>query len=124
MDFSKRTFTLLITGTLLVLLYVHTQIAIFQLSYSIGKKEREVAQLSETYKTARFRVARLRSPQALSQRAKKISLVLIPPKNQEVIKILRPRTVPIQKQVVWPAPFQFLSLIHFVKEAHAKTSKG
>ena len=121
----KRTFGLIGFVSLLLLLYVHTQVAILQLSYAIQNKERQVAQLSEEYKLARFQLARLRSPQALSQRLKKMASVLVQPKDQEVIKVLRPKTVvPLQREGIGPAPLQFLTLIRIVKEAQAKSSKG
>ncbi|MBI4394991.1 MAG: hypothetical protein HY583_02225 [Candidatus Omnitrophica bacterium] len=124
MGFSKCTYTFLIFGTLALLLYVHEQTAIFQVSYSIEKKEREIARLSEQYKTCKFKVARLRSPHVLSERMKKLSLNLTTPKDQKIIRVLKMKTLPLEPQVRWPAPLQFLSLIHFVKEAQAKTSKG
>ena len=127
MELSKRTFTILITATLLLLFYVHEQVTIFQVSYSIERKEREIARLSEDYKTAKFYLTRLRSPHVLSQRIKELSLNLAVPKDRQVIRVLKPKAVPVQIQVEesWPpAPFRFLSLLHFVKEAQAKTSKG
>lgn len=123
MELSKRSFTLLILGTLALLLYVHEQTLIFQTSYSIEKKERKVAYLSEDYKTAKFRVARMRSPHILNQRMKELSLDLTIPKEQEIIKIVKSRIVPQQLEIAWPNPLQFLSVFHFVKEAQARTSK-
>ena len=124
MNISKRTFTLLAVGTLALLFYVHEQIAIFQVSYSIGKKEREIAHLSENYKTAKFRVARLRSPHVLSERMKKLSLNLTTPQNQEVIHILKLKPeMPEPKEPQWSAPLQALSLLHVIREAQAKTSR-
>ena len=121
----------LILGTLLLLVYVHEQVAIFQVSYSIEKKEREVARLSEEYKTAKFDLARLRSPQALSRRMKEMSLDLTTPKDQEVVKILKPKSAVLTQSSAGfeQPPFRFLSLVHFVREAQAKdtqskTSKG
>lgn len=124
MEISKRTFTFLILGTLTLLLYVHEQIAVFQASYSIEKKEREVARLTEEYKTAKFRVARLRSPHVLSERMRRLSLDLTTPQDQEIIRILKLKSVTAEVgQTRWPTPLQFLSLLHFVREAQAKTSK-
>lgn len=119
---SKRTFSFLIIGTLLLLSYVHEQILIFQVSYSIEKKEREVARLSEEYKNAKFRVARLRSPDALSKRMKKTSLELTTPRDQEVVRIIKPRAIPTETKTTAPAPFHIQSWIHLIKEAQAKTS--
>ena len=106
----------------MLLLYVHLQVSIYQVSYSIEKKEKEVAKLSETYKLAKFRVSRLRSPHVLNQRMKQMSLDLITPKDQEVIRVLRPKVVP-QDQKVAHAPMQFMSWLHIIKEAQAKVTK-
>ena len=54
MDLLKRKFVLLTAGTCLLLLYVHEQTSIFQVSYGIEKKERAVAKLSEEYKRMKF----------------------------------------------------------------------
>ncbi|MBI3999454.1 MAG: hypothetical protein HY351_02465 [Candidatus Omnitrophica bacterium] len=121
---SKRAFAFLILGTLALLLYVHEQVSIIQVSYSIEKKERDLARLSEDYKTARFKVARLRSPHVLNERMKKLSLNLTAPTDQKVVRVLKPKPVPVETEVRWLTPFQFLSLLHFVKEAQAKTSRG
>ena len=110
-------------GTLLLLLYVHEQVSILQASYAIEKKEREMVRLSEDYKVAKFRVARLRSPAVLNQRMKELSLNLTIPTDQEVVKVLRLKTVPADTKVSWPAPIRFASWLPFVKEAQAKTSK-
>ena len=120
MELSKRTFSLFILITFALLLYVHQQISIFQVSYSIQKKEHESAKLSEDYKLVKFRVARLRSPNALNQRMKQLSLDLTTPTEQEVIHVLKPKLVPQETKVSWPDPMQFLSWFHFVKEAQAK----
>ena len=123
MTSSKRTFSFLILGTFLLLSYVHEQIAIFQVSYSIEKEERQVARLSEEYKTAKFRVARLRSPDVLNKRMKKLSLDLTTPKDRKVIKVIKPQTISEQTaKATLPAPFQFQSWLHLIKEAQAKTS--
>ena len=118
---NKRIFSLLTIVTLALLLYVHEQISLFRVSYSIQAKERQVAELSEVYKLAKFRVARLRSPQVLSQRMKQLSLNLTTPTEQEVIRILRPQMVSQEQTMKWPDPIHFLSWLHFIKEAQAKT---
>ncbi len=123
MTSSKRTFSFLILGTLLLLFYVHEQIAIFQVSYSIEKKERTVARLNEEYKIEKFRVARLRSPDVLNKRMKEASLDLTAPTDRQVIKIVKPQMIQEQTtKTTLPAPFQFQSWLNFIKEAQAKTS--
>ncbi|MBI1977835.1 MAG: hypothetical protein HYS55_03685 [Candidatus Omnitrophica bacterium] len=124
MEISKRTFIYLVIATIALLLYVHEQVSIYQVSYDIGKKERELARLTEEYKTFKFRVARLRSPHVLSERMKRASLDLAIPEDQEVIRILKLRVAaPETREGKWSAPFQFLSLLHFVREAQAKTAR-
>lgn len=121
MEITKRTFGYLILATFLLLLYVHEQTCIFQVSYAIQKKEREVAELNETYKLSKFRVARLRSPHVLNQRLKQLSLDLTTPTEQEIIRVLKPKIEQAKtSQITWPAPMNLLS--HFVKEAQAKTN--
>ena len=121
MELSRRLFCNLILGTLLLLLYVHEHVVVLQASYSIEKKERELARLSEDYKVAKFRVLRLRSPHVLNQRMKELSLNLILPTDQQLIKILKLKSAPVEEAVSWRAPIQFMSWLHFVKEAQAKT---
>lgn len=108
--------------TLALLIYVHQQTLVFQTSYSIEKKERQVARLSEDYKNAKFSVARLRSPHALNERMKKLSLDLIAPKDHQIIRLVKPKEVPAPTKMGWSAPVQFMSWLHFVREAHAKTT--
>ncbi len=122
MELSKRTFSFFILITFALLLYVHQQISIFQVSYSIQKKEHEAANLSEAYKMAKFRVARLRSPNALNHRMKELSLDLTTPTEQEIIHVLKPKIVPQETKTSWSDPVQFLSWFHFIKEAQAKTA--
>ena len=120
MESPKRIMGFLITGTLLLLLYVHQQISILQVSYSIEKKEREVARLSEDYKISKFELTRLYSPYLLSRRVKSASLNLTTPKAREIIKVTKPRMIaPPAPVVPWPNRLPWFG---FVKEAQAKTS--
>jgi hypothetical protein len=121
LELSKRTFGVLIVGTLALLLYVHQQVSIFQFSYDIEKKERQIARLSEDYKRAKFALDRLRSPHALNERLKASSLELITPRDQEVIRILKLQPIIEKTESAAWSGFQFGSLLHFVKEAQAKT---
>ena len=123
MRLSKRTFFFLILGTFVLLFYVHVQTAIFQISYSIEKKEREIAELSEDYKIAKFRVARLRSPHVLSERMKKLSLDLTTPRDQELIRVVRTKVVTPRIETSWYGPFRNLAWLNPIKEAQAKSPK-
>ena len=119
-ELSKKTFSALIIGTLALLLYVHQQVSVFQLSYDIEKKERQIARLSEDYKRAKFGLDQLRSPHALNERLKGSSLELITPTDQEVVRVLKMQPIIQKPESGWPG-VQFGSLLHFVKEAQAKT---
>ena len=119
-ELSKKTFSTLIVGTLALLLYVHQQVSVFQVSYDIEKKERQIARLSEDYKRAKFGLDQLRSPHALNERLKQSSLELITPTDQEVIRILKMQPIIEKTESGWRGT-QFGSLLHFVKEAQAKT---
>ena len=119
-ELSKRTFSVLILGTLALLLYVHQQVSVFQLSYAIERKERQIARLSEDYKRAKFRLDQLRSPHALNERLKQSSLELITPTDQEVVRVLKMQPIIQKTESGWPGA-RFGSLLQFVKEAQAKT---
>ena len=123
MEPSKRTFKLLAVGTALVLLYVHGQVAILRVSYSIQKKEKEVAYLSENYKVMRFQLERLQSPSFLDRQLKQRSLNLAVPRQREVLKILTPRTNPSSSGLEMHVKSQPFSWAGLIKEAQAKTSK-
>lgn len=123
MRLSRRIFSLLILSTFLLLFYVHIQTTIYQVSYSIEKKEREIAQLSENYKIAKFRAARLRSPRVLSERMKKLSLDLAAPKDQELIRVIKTKVVTPEVETGWYGPFRNLAWLNPIKEAQAKSSK-
>ena len=135
MNLSNRTFTFLIAGTLLVLAYVHEQVSILQISYSIEKKERAAARLSEDYKVAKFQIARLHSPGYLNQALKSRSLNLSAPKAVQIIKVVKPKellssTTTAQRVGLPPlnqpttSKASFISWVGgFMREAQAKTSK-
>ena len=121
MELSRKVLRNLVLSTFLLLFYVHEQVSVLQVSYAIEKKERELARLNESYKIEKFNVLRLRSPQALNQRMKQLSLDLTVPTDQKVIKVLKPQTIPVEEPVSWRAPIQFMSWLHMIKEAQAKT---
>ncbi|OGW82317.1 MAG: hypothetical protein A3G33_11475 [Omnitrophica bacterium RIFCSPLOWO2_12_FULL_44_17] len=123
MYIQKKIFSFIICGTILLLLYVHVQTEIFRVSYSIGKKERELVQLSEQYKIARFRNERLRSPEFLDKQMKHCSLDLTNPKVADVIKVKIDKVMTPAIEPKMPAKTGFLAALSAVKEAQAKPSK-
>jgi hypothetical protein len=120
---NKRVLKYFVISTTLLLLYVHEQTSILRLSYSIEKKERELARLSEEYKVTRYQLARLHSPGFLSRQLKERSLNLTTPKVIEVIKVQMPKTSTSPVRANVPQQSTLLSWIGSLKEAQAKTSK-
>jgi hypothetical protein len=53
---------------------------------------------------------------------KQLSLDLTTPTEQEIIRVLKPKIVPQENKMTWSDPVQFLSWLHFIKEAQAKTA--
>ena len=120
---SKKILSGLFVVTLSLLLYVHTRIAIFQVSYSIQRNEKKVATLSDEYKIMKFEISKLRSLGYLDRRKKEMNLKLVTPKTVKVVSI------PLETQaepVVLPSPFVrkgFFSFVNLIKEAQAKTPR-
>jgi len=113
-------FMVLVTGLLLA--YVHEHVSIYQISYQIEAKERKLARLSEEYKTAKFAVARLRSPSTLSERMKENALELAIPTEHHVIKILKSKSLSSKIDSGINSRGSFFSWIPFMKEAQAEPS--
>ena len=124
MNLSNRTFAFIIAGTLLVLVYVHEQVSILQISYSIEKKERDLARLSENYKVAKFQMTRLHSPSYLNQALKSRSLNLSMPKAVQVVRVVKPKELlPPLNQPATIKTNMTSWFGGFMREAQAKTSK-
>ena len=123
LDQPKKIFSGLALVTCALIVHVHTQIAIFQVSYAIQKKEKLIAELSDEYRVRKFEVSKLHSFNYLDKRKKEMNLKLVVPKEVNVIG------VPVEKEmprindspsVVQKGLFSFVNLI---KEAQAKTSR-
>lgn len=124
MGLSKRTLLFLVSGTLLVLAYVHEQVSVLQISYSIEKKEKQLHRLSEEHKLLKYQVARMHSPAFLNQQLKSRALNLSAPKAVQVMKMVRPKEMlpPLnQPATIKTAMSSWVG--GFMREAQAKTSK-
>jgi len=120
MGYSRRTFLSLFFVTLLVLAYVHEQVSILAVSYSIEKKEREMARLSEDYRSAKFHLARLHSPSFLNHQLKSRSLNLAPPRAVQVVRVLKPKTLTAAREQPVSVKLNPVSWFGLIREAHAK----
>ncbi len=124
-DFStKKVFGGLFVVTLGLLLYVHTQVLIFQTSYAIQRKEKRLAELSDLYKVMKYEVTKLHSLQYLEKRKQEMKLDLVLPKEVKVVPL--PVQRELKEAVEVPSVVQrgFLSFVNFIKEAQAKTSSS
>ena len=120
---SRKVFSGLFVLTAALLLHVHTQVSIFQVSYSIQNKEKKLAALSDEYRIRKFEVSKLHSLVYLDKRKKEMNLNLVVPKEIKIVP------VPIVKPLVEPVMpnslvrRSFFSFVNFIKEAQAKTSR-
>lgn len=110
--------------TLLLLVYVHEQIALVRVSYLIDAKSVEYSRLSEEYRRIKFEVDQLKAPRLLEEKMKNLSLQLTLPQEIHVIKTPAPK-LSVQDRQISPAAalsgnvFHFLG--HWVDIAQAKT---
>ena len=110
--------------TLLLLLYVHEQVALVRVSYLIDSKSAALNHMSEEYRQLKFDVDQLKAPRLLEEKMKTLSLDLALP--QEIHVVRTPAVpLPVQGREV-PAVgsisgnmFHFLG--HWVEVAQAKT---
>jgi hypothetical protein len=109
----------------LLLLYVHAQISLFQVSYTIDSRSRQLAQQSEEYRLLKFEVEQLKAPRLLETRMKELQMDLTLPKE---VRIVRVPTVPVVDAVnvqgvsLRPLSDGILDFLgRWVKVAQAKT---
>ena len=110
--------------TLLLLFYVHEQIALVRVSYLIDSKSIQLNHLSEQYRQIKFEVDQLKAPHLLQEKMKNLSMQLTLPQEIHVIKIPPLKITPQDSQVSPVASlsgnmFHFLG--HWVDVAQAKT---
>ncbi len=120
----RKVFSGLFVITIALVLHVHTQISIFQVSYSIQRKEKQLSALSDEFKIRNFEVSKLHSLNYLDKRKKELNLNLVMPKTIQVV------SVPAEKEMsrVIDAPplvqKSVFSFVNFIKEAQAKTASS
>lgn len=110
--------------TLLLLLYVHEQIALVRVSYLIDSKSIQLNHLSEEYRQIKFEVDQLKAPRILQEKMKHLSMQLSLPQEIHVIKTPALKISAQDRQVSSSASlsgnmFHFLG--HWVDVAQAKT---
>lgn len=118
----KKLFYGLFFVTLILLLHVHMQVSIFQVSYSIQKKNKILSELTDDYRLQKYEVSKLYSLGYLDKRKKEMNLNLQPPKEVKVVYVPSEKIV---KPVIEPPTLLrqgIFSFANLIKDAQAKTS--
>ena len=76
--------------TILLVFYVHEQIALFQISYILDKQAEAFETRSETYWKLKFEVDQLKAPRLLEQRMNELKLDLTLPHEVRVVRMPAP----------------------------------
>lgn len=110
--------------TLLLLLYVHEQIALVRVSYLMDAKSVQLNRLVEEYRQIKFEVDQLKAPRLLEEKMKNLSMTLTLPQEIHVIKTPALKLSAQDRQLSPAASlsgnmFHFLG--HWVDVAQAKT---
>lgn len=108
-----------------MVVYVHGQIAIFQISYDLNQKEAVLQQKEEAYREIKFEVEQLKAPRLLEEKLQTMDLDLALPDHVQIIKVPMPVQVaqPVDTMLTKSSsnlsfPFDFLG--KWVKVAQAK----
>lgn len=120
-----KVLSLLIVLTSSMVLYVHGQIAIFQVSYDLNQKVAALEEKEELYREIKFEVEQLKAPRLLESKLESMQLNLALPEHVQIIKVPVPAAIeqPVPSVMDKAAgsfsfPFDFLG--KWVKVAQAK----
>lgn len=120
-----KVIALLMVFTSGMVVYVHGQIAIFQISYDLNQKEAVLQQKEEAYREIKFEVEQLKAPRLLEEKLQSMDLDLALPDHVQIIKVPMPVQVaqPVDTMLTKSStnlsfPFDFLG--KWVKVAQAK----
>lgn len=113
-----------------LLLYVHGQTALFQLSYNIDKQSKVLARESEEYRRLKFEVEQMKAPLLLEGKMREMSLELGLPKEVRVIRVTSSAAIPSTSSAAMtsdalqtPSNGLMRFLGRFVDIAQAKTDR-
>lgn len=122
--FAARVLIMVAALTCSVVLYVHGQVAIFELSYDMNAQAHVLRDKSEEYRKLKFEVEQLKAPRLLEAKMHQMNLELTLPREVRVVKI--PQPVRMDSPVVGAVSPQSFSLApmdffgKWVKVAQAK----
>lgn len=80
----------IMTVSILLVLYVHEQVALLHVSYMLDTRVEKVTRLSEEYRQLRFEVEQLKAPRLLEEKMKQLSLDLALPQEIRVMRVPAP----------------------------------
>lgn len=89
----------IMTVSILLVLYVHEQVALLHVSYMLDTRVEKVTRLSEEYRQLRFEVEQLKAPRLLEEKMKQLSLDLTLPKEIRVMRVPAPELEKVVHQV-------------------------
>ena len=124
MKFALRVVLMVAIATSCVVLYVHGQVAIFQVSYSLDAHARLLKERSEEFRRIKFEVDQLKAPRLLEEKMNQMNLELTLPRQVKVVRIPELPSVReaalrrVAPQSFSQSPFDFLG--RWVKVAQAK----
>ena len=107
-----------------LLLYVHEQIALLHVSYTLEDKSEKILRLSEEYRNIKFELDQLKAPRLLEEKIKEMRLNLILPNEVRVLKTSAPPLKESSLKSVSASPMsdRFLHFLgRWVDIAQAKT---
>ena len=76
--------------SIFLLLYVHEQIALLRISYTLEDKSEKLVRLSEEYRRLKFDLDQLKAPRLLEAKIKEMQLNLTLPNEVRVLKTAAP----------------------------------
>ncbi len=109
----------------LLLLYVHEQVALFDVSYAMQARSEKLTRLSEEYRRLRFEVDQLKAPRLLDEKMKQLSLGLTLPQEIRVVRVALPEMErPLTRAAIQPMSARISDFLgKWVDIAQAKTDE-
>src|SRR3990167_6868414 len=97
-----------------LVLYVHGQISILQVSYDVNQYSRTLAKKTEEYRRLRYQVDQLKAPRLLETRMRTLDLNLQLPHEVRVMKVSRTAIPPVPSPIDITSPSVTQKLTGFI----------
>ncbi len=119
-----RFFIAVSMGTCLLILYIHQNVRLIQVSYDIRLNETRLAEVSDEYKQILFELDMLRAPASLEDKIMRANIDLVHPTDVQVIESAQPDPLRIVHHAAYPTHLSFLGKLDFISEAHANSAES